>query len=92
LRLGTNANYRLAAHPIMVRIAPGHIEDVRKEVNVARWLAGSGFPAARSETARNPVDDIACELWCLAQRYHGTPPVSFRPRRTNRDARTRSHQ
>jgi aminoglycoside phosphotransferase (APT) family kinase protein len=47
LRLGTNANYRLAAHPIMVRIAPGHIEDVRKEVDVARWLAGSGFPAAR---------------------------------------------
>jgi Ser/Thr protein kinase RdoA (MazF antagonist) len=47
LRLGTNANYRLAAHPIMVRIAPGHIEDVRKEVDVARWLAGNGFPAAR---------------------------------------------
>ena len=47
LRLGTNANYRLAAHPVMVRIAPGHIEDVRKELDVARWLASSGFPAAR---------------------------------------------
>jgi aminoglycoside phosphotransferase (APT) family kinase protein len=47
LRLGTNANYRLAAHPIMVRIAPGHIEDVRKELDVARWLASCGFPAAR---------------------------------------------
>jgi aminoglycoside phosphotransferase (APT) family kinase protein len=47
LRLGTNANYRLAAHPIMVRIAPGHMEDVRKELHVARWLASSGFPAAR---------------------------------------------
>jgi aminoglycoside phosphotransferase (APT) family kinase protein len=47
LRLGTNANYRLAAHPIMVRIAPGHLEDVRKELDVARWLASSGFPAAR---------------------------------------------
>jgi hypothetical protein len=41
LRLGTNANYRLAARPVMVRIAPGHIEDVRKEVDVARWLAAS---------------------------------------------------
>lgn len=47
LRFGTNANYRLAAHPVMVRIAPGHIEDVRKELDVARWLARSGFPAAR---------------------------------------------
>jgi Phosphotransferase enzyme family len=47
LRLGTNANYRLEAHPIMARIAPGRIEDVRKEINVARWLARSGFPAAR---------------------------------------------
>lgn len=47
LRLGTNANYRLQAHPIMVRIAPGRIEDVRKEINVARWLARSGFPASR---------------------------------------------
>jgi len=47
LRLGTNANYKLAAHPIMVRIAPGHLEDVRKELDIARWLASSGFPAAR---------------------------------------------
>jgi Ser/Thr protein kinase RdoA (MazF antagonist) len=47
LRLGTNANYRLAAHPVMVRIARGHLDDVRKELYVARWLASSGFPAAR---------------------------------------------
>jgi len=47
LRLGTNANYRLAADPVMVRIAADHFEDVRKEVDVARWLAGNGFPAAR---------------------------------------------
>jgi hypothetical protein len=47
LRLGTNDNYRLAAHPILVRIAPGHIEEVRKEIAVARWLAATALPAAR---------------------------------------------
>jgi Phosphotransferase enzyme family len=56
LRLGTNANYKLEAHPVMVRIAPGRIEDVRKEIDVARWLARSGFPAARL------VDGIAQPL------------------------------
>jgi Ser/Thr protein kinase RdoA (MazF antagonist) len=47
IRLGTNANYRLATHPVMVRIAPGHPEVVQKELAVARWLAGHGFPAGR---------------------------------------------
>jgi aminoglycoside phosphotransferase (APT) family kinase protein len=47
LRLGTNANWRLAAQPILVRISPGRLTDVRKELAVARWLAASGFPAAR---------------------------------------------
>src|SRR5579859_4912619 len=68
LRLGTNANYRLAAHPIMVRIAPGHIEDVRKELDVARWLAGSGFPAARvAEDIEQPLilGERAVTFWEL---------------------------
>lgn len=47
IRLGTNANYRLAARPVMVRISPGHLEVVRKELAVARWLAANGFPAGR---------------------------------------------
>lgn len=53
LRLGTNANYRLAHAPIMVRIARGRADDVRKEVAVARWLASHEFPAARV------IEDIA---------------------------------
>jgi aminoglycoside phosphotransferase (APT) family kinase protein len=35
----------------MVRIAPGHIDEVRKEVAVARWLAANDFPAARIDPA-----------------------------------------
>ncbi len=47
LRLGSNANFRLASAPVMVRIARDHIDTVRKEVDVARWLASQDFPAAR---------------------------------------------
>lgn len=47
IRHGTNANFRLASCPVMVRIAPGHMGIVRKELAVARWLAGNAFPAAR---------------------------------------------
>ena len=57
LRLGTNANYRLAAHPILVRISPGHMREVRTEVAVARWLAGHGFPATRiAEDIAQPAE------------------------------------
>ncbi len=47
LRLGSNANFRLDSAPVMVRIARDHIDTVRKEVDVARWLASQDFPAAR---------------------------------------------
>ena len=50
IRHGTNRNYRLASRPVMVRIAPGHpghMEVVRKELAVARWLARQEFPAGR---------------------------------------------
>lgn len=70
LRLGTNANYRLAAHPVMVRISPGHFEDVRKELAVARWLASSGFPAARiAEDITQPLvlDDRIVTFWELIE-------------------------
>jgi Phosphotransferase enzyme family len=56
IRFGTNANYRLAAYPIMVRIAPGHMDVVQKELAVARWLARNGFPAGRvAEEIRQPL-------------------------------------
>jgi aminoglycoside phosphotransferase (APT) family kinase protein len=57
IRHGTNANYRLASCPVMVRIAPGGMEVVRKELAVARWLAGNSFPAGRvTEEIRQPLE------------------------------------
>jgi Ser/Thr protein kinase RdoA (MazF antagonist) len=49
LRLGENAIYRLPSVPVVVRIARSMdaLEDVRKEVRVALWLAAEDFPAAR---------------------------------------------
>jgi aminoglycoside phosphotransferase (APT) family kinase protein len=52
MRLGENAIYALADEPIVVRIArsPDALDDVRKEMRVARWLAANEFPAARLAT------------------------------------------
>ncbi|MCX2969179.1 MULTISPECIES: phosphotransferase enzyme family protein [Streptomyces] len=54
IRLGENALFRLAAHPVIVRVARSadYLSSVRTEVAVSRWLAGEGFPAART------VDDL----------------------------------
>ncbi|NJQ00561.1 phosphotransferase enzyme family protein [Streptomyces zingiberis] len=54
IRFGENALFRLAAHPVIVRIARStdYLSSVRTEVAVSRWLAGEGFPAARV------VDDL----------------------------------
>ncbi|SCK30454.1 aminoglycoside phosphotransferase family protein [Streptomyces sp. WMMB 322] len=49
LRLGSNAVYRLAHAPVVVRIArdPASMESMTHAVRVARWLEGEGFPATR---------------------------------------------
>ncbi|MET7405497.1 aminoglycoside phosphotransferase family protein [Streptomyces parvulus] len=49
IRLGENALFRLAAAPVIVRVARGRewLPTARKEVAVSRWLAGEGFSAAR---------------------------------------------
>ncbi|MFD5387833.1 phosphotransferase enzyme family protein [Streptomyces sp. NPDC127074] len=49
IRLGENALFRLTAHQVVVRIARSteYLPSVRGEVEVSRWLAGEGFPAAR---------------------------------------------
>jgi len=68
IRHGTNANFRLASRPVMVRIAPGHMDVVQKELAVARWLAGSGFPAGRvAEEIRQPLqlDGRIVTFWRL---------------------------
>ncbi|MFK0167493.1 phosphotransferase family protein [Streptomyces sp. NPDC090306] len=49
LRLGSNAVYRLASEPVIVRIArdPAVLPDMEHAVGVARWLEHSDFPATR---------------------------------------------
>lgn len=49
LRLGSNAVYRLAAAPVIVRIARDResLSEMERAVRVARWLAAENFPAAR---------------------------------------------
>ncbi|MEU6475846.1 aminoglycoside phosphotransferase family protein [Streptomyces sp. NPDC047017] len=49
LRIGSNAVYRLASLPVIVRIArePADLVDVERVVGVARWLEVDDFPAVR---------------------------------------------
>ncbi|MEH1125028.1 phosphotransferase family protein [Micromonospora sp. CPCC 206061] len=49
IRLGENAIYRLSVAPLVVRIARSGqmLDDVRKEMRVARWLALEEYPAVR---------------------------------------------
>ncbi|MEU9334414.1 aminoglycoside phosphotransferase family protein [Streptomyces sp. NPDC048290] len=49
LRLGSNAVYRLASSPAIVRIArdPAVTEQMARAVGVARWLEAEDFPATR---------------------------------------------
>lgn len=58
LRLGENAIYCLAGAPVVVRIARSRaaLEDVRKEMRVARWLKSEDFPAA--ELADENGEDV----------------------------------
>lgn len=57
IRLGENALFRLAAAPVVVRIArPGYWADAEKEVAVAGWLAQHGVGAANlAEVHPQPV-------------------------------------
>ncbi|CCB75998.1 MULTISPECIES: phosphotransferase family protein [Streptomycetaceae] len=49
LRLGSNAVYRLASSPAIVRVArdPDSAAGMERAVRVARWLESEGFPATR---------------------------------------------
>ncbi|MFQ6142503.1 phosphotransferase enzyme family protein [Streptomyces seoulensis] len=53
MRLGSNAVYRLASSPIVVRIArdPAVLADMERAVGVARWLEKADFPAVRVPVA-----------------------------------------
>jgi len=70
LRFGENAIYRLAAWPIVVRVArsPSFLADVRKELNVGRWLAQLGIPAVGpTEVTEQPlvIDERVVSFWRL---------------------------
>lgn len=56
LRIGENAIYRLPDR-IIARIArtAAYEPDARKEVSVARWLEGQGYPAVRALSIDQPV-------------------------------------
>jgi Ser/Thr protein kinase RdoA (MazF antagonist) len=68
LRLGENAIYRLAAAPVVVRIArsASRLPTVEKELCVARWLAAQDVPAVRVyEETGQPllVDEHPVTFW-----------------------------
>jgi Ser/Thr protein kinase RdoA (MazF antagonist) len=69
LRLGENAIYRVVDAPLVVRIARSlqMLDDVRKEMRVARWLEQAGLPAAR----------LAAETGEDALIVDGRYPVTF---------------
>jgi aminoglycoside phosphotransferase len=70
IRFGENALFRLASHPVIVRVArtADYLPSVRNEVEVSRWLAQEGFPAARVvEDLEQPlmVDGCPVTFWHL---------------------------
>jgi Ser/Thr protein kinase RdoA (MazF antagonist) len=72
IRLGENAIYRLAAAPVVVRVARGPVflSSARREVAVSRWLADQGFPAVRVvEDVEQPlsVDGHPVTFWHLIE-------------------------
>jgi aminoglycoside phosphotransferase (APT) family kinase protein len=77
LRLGENALFRLAAEPVVVRIARtmAYWPDAVKEVAVARWLAGHKFPASRVIDVSQPVraDGHPVTFWRYIPGRRGNP-------------------
>ncbi|TDV45524.1 phosphotransferase family protein [Actinophytocola oryzae] len=57
VRLGSNAVYRLA-EPVIVRVSRDvdTVENVTRQVQVARWLEQAGYPATRALDVDQPVD------------------------------------
>ncbi|MBB1245754.1 aminoglycoside phosphotransferase family protein [Streptomyces durbertensis] len=70
IRFGENALFRLATHPVIVRVARSteYLDSVQNEVAVSRWLADEGFPAARVlDDVEQPVvvDGSPVTFWHL---------------------------
>jgi len=75
LRLGDNALFHLPAASVVVRIARtlDYWADVVNEVNVARWLADQGFPAAEVVDIAQPIaiDEHPVTFWRFIQGRNG---------------------
>lgn len=64
LRVGENAIFRLPG--VIARVSrPGQTRAAQREVDVARWLAASAFPAVRALPVEQPVvvEDRAVSFW-----------------------------
>lgn len=81
MRLGENAVYLLPRESIVVRIArsKNSIDDVRKEMRIARWLEMEDYPAVRvagvAGTADSPlvVDEHPVSFWRQVITTSGAP-------------------
>ncbi|MFD9701350.1 phosphotransferase family protein [Lentzea sp. NPDC059081] len=77
IRLGENAIFRLPGGVVARISRPGQLAAARKEVHVARWLAGQHVPAVRAlDLPHQPVlvGERAVTFWEeLPAHRHGTP-------------------
>ncbi|GAA3484482.1 aminoglycoside phosphotransferase family protein [Streptomyces yanii] len=81
IRLGENALFRLAVHPVVVRIARSteYLESARGEVEVSRWLSREHFPVTRVvEDLEQPlvVDGHPVTFWHLI--HEGDRKATYR--------------
>jgi Ser/Thr protein kinase RdoA (MazF antagonist) len=78
IRIGSNAVYRLR-EPLIVRIAQaaGSVENARKQVAVARWLAAEDYPATRALDVEQPVnaDGHVVTFWESVSEREGYAPI-----------------
>jgi aminoglycoside phosphotransferase (APT) family kinase protein len=80
LRFGSNAIFRLADQPVVVRIARDAdlLPRVERELQAARWLAGLGYPAVRvAEEVEQPlvVDGRPVTFWVAIDGSESAPSV-----------------
>lgn len=78
IRLGSNAVYRLA-EPVIVRISrdADTVENVTRQVLVARWLEQVGYPATRALDVDQPVDldGHVATFWVSVSEHEEYAPI-----------------
>lgn len=79
IRIGSNAVYRLAK-PVIVRISRDGetVENARRQVAVARWLASESYPATRALDVDQPIelDGHVTTLWESASEQEEYAPIA----------------